>query len=591
MRIKQWDRQRLISCAMGEIPADLRIENVQVFNVFTGEIYPAAVDVLDGIIVYVHPAGEKPANEAKAYYDGRGGYLLPGYIDTHMHVESTMMTPRNFGNAAIACGTTTVVVDPHEIANVMGIDGVRYMVADAVHSPLRQLNLAPSCVPAVPGLEESGASFTKEDIAHMLSMPGIYGIAEVMDFIGVQQRDPRMMGILAEGLRKDVLIQGHAPRIWGKELAAYILGGPVDNHDVRTGAECLSNLRQGMRINVKTSSLTKEGVDDMVAGIRQTRYQDMVSLCTDDVHAKDLLETGHINRVVRALITEGVDPRDAIRWGTYNGARDIGVEDIGAIGPGYVADLQLVGEMAGQNPFAVFVEGKLVYQDGVLMERGGNPSWDFPNTVHLPLLSAASFGLRAPHNAGDQVRCAIVPCGPGGRPGKEPAYEMLPVAHGQVVIQDDPNLCFLTVINRHGKDNQATAVYRNLGLIEGALAATMGHDSHNLTIAYKNPKDALVAADYLKAQGGGICTVLDGKILYGLPLPVAGLMSHLPAEELVKELTKLETSVGQICTSPSLMMRITILSLTASPDLRLSDLGLVDGRRQAFVPLFPDTVE
>lgn len=590
MRIDaNYDRSRLIRAAMGKLPCDLTIFNVQMVNVITGEIYPSEVDILDGHIVRVREEGAEAPLPAAARYDGEGAYLLPGFIDTHMHVESTMMTPENFGRAAILCGTTTVLVDPHEIANVMGIPGVRYMVENAAFSPVRQLNLAPSCVPSVPGLEQSGADFGPQEVGELLDMPGVVGIAEMMDFIGVREDTPRVHGILDEGLHRGVLIQGHAPKVLDRELAAYILGGPRDDHSSRTAAESIANLRNGLRVNVQSSSLSDSGLGKVVEGIRGCRFTDFVSLCTDDVHAKDLLETGHINRVLKSVIAQGIDPITAIRWATLNGALDCMLEDVGAIAPGYLADLQLVEELDGRNPKAVFVGGKLMCKDGVLTaDLPRAPQTAFPNTVHLPEIGEADLRLAAPDPTLSHVRATVVPCMEGGRPKDTPLYEDLPVTEGYVDITKDPALCYVAVFNRHGKGGHTVAVYRDLGLRQGAIAATVGHDSHNLTIAYRDPQDALCAIRYLKREGGGICTVLQGEILAGLPLPIAGLMSDLPCRELVRDLERLEDSVEVVCASRSLMMRITILSLTASPDLRLSDLGLVDGKRQRFVPLFPE---
>lgn len=386
-----------------------------------------------------------------------------------------------------------------------------------------------------------------------------------------------------------MLIQGHAPKVLDRELAAYILGGPRDDHSSRTAAESIANLRNGLRVNVQSSSLSDSGLGKVVEGIRGCRFTDFVSLCTDDVHAKDLLETGHINRVLKSVIAQGIDPITAIRWATLNGALDCMLEDVGAIAPGYLADLQLVEDLDGRNPKAVFVGGKLMCKDGVLTaDLPRAPQTAFPNTVHLPEIGEADLRLAAPDPTLSHVRAAVVPCMEGGRPKDTPLYEDLPVTEGYVDITKDPALCYVAVFNRHGKGGHTVAVYRDLGLRQGAIAATVGHDSHNLTIAYRDPQDALCAIRYLKREGGGICTVLQGEILVGLPLPIAGLMSDLPCRELVRDLERLEDSVEVVCTSRSLMMRITILSLTASPDLRLSDLGLVDGKRQRFVPLFPE---
>lgn len=583
--IEHRDRSRLISAAMQKIPCDLTVENVRLLNVVTGEIYPVEVDILDGVITRVREEGERAAMASRNHYDGGGRYLMPGFIDIHMHVESTMLTPEGFGNAAILCGTTSVFVDPHEIANVLGIDGIRFMLENAKLAPVRQYNLAPSCVPSVPGKEGNGAEFGPKEIEQILDMEGVVGIAEVMDFVGVVNDTPRMHGILEVGLSRDVLIQGHAPRVYGKELAAYILGGPSDNHSGRSARECREDLRAGLHVNLQSSSLSSGNLEKMLQGLENQRYSDNVSICTDDIHAKDLLETGHINRVVRMLIKLGVNPVDAIRWGTYNAAREAGMRDLGAIAPGYAADMQLVDELDGRKPYAVFVGGELECEGGKPRRAASRQKPPlFPNTVRLSYLKGEEDFYLAPPSP-DSLIC-VVPCDETGRAKTEPFYEQLPLSDGHVDLARRERLCFLTVCNRHGATDKTTSVFQDFGLLRGALASTVSHDSHNFVVAYKNPRDAYLAAKNLERIGGGMCVVLDGEVLASLPLPIAGLMSGLPCEELVRQIDALETAVGKICIDKKMMMRIATCSLVAAPVLRISDRGLVDGRTQRFVDMF-----
>ena len=314
MRVKETlDRSKLIAAAMGQLPCDLTIENVRFVNVMTGEIYPAEVDVLDGVVVRVRANGEKPRVASKQSYDGANRYLAPGCIDIHMHVESTMLTPENFGKAAILCGTTSVFVDPHEIANVLGIPGVKFMIDNAKASPVRQFNLASSCLPSVPGAEGNGADFGPAEVAQLLDTDGIYGVAEVMDFYNVIHNAPRMRGILDAGLARGALIQGHAPKLTGGAIAAYALAGPRDNHSIRADWEVVENLHAGLYADLQENSLGASTMGSLVAGLRGMRYTDHVCLCNDDVHAKDLLETGHVNRLIKAVLREGVGLLEAPR--------------------------------------------------------------------------------------------------------------------------------------------------------------------------------------------------------------------------------------------------------------------------------------
>ena len=250
---KAKDRSRLIQAAMGQVPCDLTIGNVQFFNVITGEIYPASVDILDGFVVLVREEGQEAVLPSKSYYDGQGRYLIPGYIDTHMHIESTMMIPENLARAILPWGTTTICTDPHEIGNVMGLDGVRFMLENAKKSKLRQYVLAPSCVPSLPGMENAGAEFFAREVGELLDMDDVIGIAEIMDYVGVIHDSERMHTIIDEGLRRGMFLQGHAPYCFGRELAAYRIGGPVSDHESVNADEVRAKLRAGMHINLRAS--------------------------------------------------------------------------------------------------------------------------------------------------------------------------------------------------------------------------------------------------------------------------------------------------------------------------------------------------
>ena len=360
--IKDKNRTRLIQAALGKISCDLSINNIQLVNVFTGEIYPAGVDVLDGVIVRVRLNGRDCELPSKQIVDGHNNYLLPGFIDVHMHVESTMMIPENFGKAAALWGTTTAVTDPHEIANVMGIPGVLYMLQSATHSPLRILTLVPSCVPAVPSVESAGASFGPTEVKHLLQMPNVIGVAEVMDYLGVINDDPRMHGIIDEGKAVNGFIQGHAPQVADNDLCAYLCGGPVSDHEVRFREELVEKLRMGMHVNIKSSSLS-DTVQEFLKGVQSIPIRNLVSFCTDDVHAADLLSTGHINHIANECYKGGFDPIEIIRFGTINAAKELGFEDAGAIAPNYVADFQLVKDLTfADRPISAHFYFRRIYQ-------------------------------------------------------------------------------------------------------------------------------------------------------------------------------------------------------------------------------------
>ena len=583
--IKNKDRSRLTRAALGKIPCDLSIDNVQLVNVLTGEIYPAGVDILDGVVVRVRMHGESCQPAARESVDGQGNYLLPGFIDVHMHVESTMMVPENFGKAAVVWGTTTAVTDPHEIANVMGIPGVDYMLDSARRSPLRIFTLAPSCVPAVPHLEGAGAAFFKEEVAELLRKDGVIGVAEVMDYIGVINDDPRMHDIVAAGEEAGGFIQGHAPYVMGQDLCAYLCGGPVSDHEVRMAGELVEKLRLGMHVNIKSSSLS-DTVQEFMKGVQGVPVRDQVSLCTDDVHAADLLTTGHISHVVNECVKGGIDPMDAMRFGTCNAARELHFEDGGAIAPGYAADMQLVSDLQfDKRPLAVYVAGKLVAKDGQLVgEAAHEAAMPSVNTVNIPQITGPEvFGLRSDKK--EEKLLVFSASRDSMKPGQELVYKSFPVENGRVVIPDLSENQYISVVNRHGSGDMTTVICSDFYLLRGCVASTISHDSHNMTIAYRDINDAYVAAKELERIGGGMCFVENGKVVYSLPLPVAGLMSPLPVDQLAPAIQKMDEAVEYASDHRSpMLLAIAILALPVCPGIIITDRGMVRGETLQFIP-------
>ena len=584
---KEKDRSRLMKAALQEIPCDLTVSNVRYLNIFTGEIYPAQVDILDGVVVRVREEGQETACPSREIYDGKDAYLIPGFIDVHMHVESTMMIPEQLSRAVLPWGTTTICTDPHEIGNVMGIEGVEFMLENAKKSALRQYVLAPSCVPAVPGLESSGASFEAPEIRTLLEKEDVIGIAEIMDFVGVYKDSPRMHAIIDEGLKKNAFLQGHAPTVTGRELCAYRLGGPESDHESQSAAEVREKLRLGMHVNVRGSSLC-DVVPDLIRGLDGHRWYDHVSFCTDDVHASDLLADGHVNRVVKRAVAAGMSSLDAIKCATLNAAKELGIQDLGAVAPGYVADFQLVRRLDGSQPEAVFMEGRKVAENGVYTGCDPEPAASsFKNTVNIPQISsAADFILTVPENyAKDTIEVNVmVPSADKILRTVRPVS--LPVRDGAVSLEGREDLQFVSVVNRYGNGKQVIGVFENFGLCEGAFATTITHDSHNLLVVYRDPESALKAVQALQACGGGICAVKDSKASV-LELPVAGLMSNLPCRQMAERIETVQKAVQEITTPETSLLGASIMSLTALPGVTITDFGLVDGISQTLLPVFP----
>jgi adenine deaminase len=585
------DREALIAAALGEIDLDLVLRDVTLVNVFTGETYVADIGISQGRIAHVTVPGEEHLT-GRQVLDRRGLWAIPGLIDTHVHIESSMVTPPHYAEAVVPHGTTTVLIDPHEVANVSGLRGVRYMVDASEGIPLRVLVMAPSSVPSAPGVETAGASFDREEIAEMLRWPRVVGLAEVMDYPGVLGRSGRMIRLLDTTEAAGGLIQGHAPRLTGRRLSAYAAAGINSDHENRQVEEGLAKLRAGMYLEVRESSLSFNAAA-MAEVLRGRGYLPNVTLCSDDVTPEDLLRHGHIDHVARRLVEEGLDPVDVVRFATLNAANRLQRRDLGAISPGRIADIALLSDLPTFTVKEVYRAGRQVAAHGKMsVPVGGEQPPAFPNTVHLPTrLTEDSFVLRVDGvPAGGTVRVRIIDWHLRGA-NKTSWGEMdLPVRNGEIVVPSEDRgktVNTLAVVDRHNTHNgTALAVLRGFGIQQGALASTVSHDSHQLTIAGVDRHDMLVAARRLAEIGGGIVAVLAGEVLAEIPLPVDGLVSLDPAQEVADQVAALRQAVTRLgLPSDNSFTGIVSLTLAVSPPAKLSDLGLVDVESQRLVPL------
>ena len=589
MRVKN-NRKELIKAALGLVECDLAIKNAQLLNVFTGEVYPATVFVYDGAIAHVEYRNlEEGLDKVKNVVDAEGKYLIPGLIDAHMHIESSMLTPRNFAKVSIPSGTTTIVMDPHEIGNVYGVEGVKYMHDSGEGLPQRQFVDIPSCVPAVPECENAGAEFFAKEIEELAELKRVIGLAEVMDYIGVINQEDRMADIIHAAERKGLYLQGHAPFVSGRNLSAYLIGGPVTDHESRTGEEAIEKLRSGMYIDSRESSIT-HNVKDIWEGVKHCKFFDHYCLCTDDREADDLLHEGHINYVVNAAIKYGMDPITAIKSATLNTAREINVTDLGAIAPGYVADMLLVEDLSNIHPTHVFFEGKLVAQDGKLLQPIEDKEYEIEtrNSLQLKELSLEDFHVDTPvENGKVKVNVMVYPnLELSSTYVEKTEFE---VKDGNIVLPDD-DYKFVIVLNRYGKGTIGKGIVKGFGTKKGALASTVSHDSHNLTVVYDNERDALLVANTLKECGGGMCAAYNGTVLSTLPLPLAGLMSLKSAEELSVVSQKMKQAIVELGLTDmeNPLLRIVTLALPVIPEVKMSDLGLVDVLTKKIVPFYAE---
>ena len=582
-------RSSRVGAALGDRALDLLIEDVQLVNVYTREVYAADIGVSGGHIAHVGPpAWSGP--EPKERFSAEGKFAVPGLIDSHMHIESSMMSPAGFAAAVLPHGTTTVVADPHEIGNVLGLRGVRYVLDVTAHLPLRVYIQAPSCVPAVLSLETAGAEFGAPEIAEMLAWERVIGVAEVMDYVGVFRQSDRMRAILDVAHEKGVVISGHCPGLRGRELAAYMIGGPVSDHEGQDPAELLEKLRMGMTIEGRVSSFS-ESIDALGEIVQRlgTLPPNLV-MCTDDIFPEDLLRNGHIDHVVRHAIAAGFPPVDAIRAATLNGAHRHRLFDLGAIAPGKRADILLLHSLEDFEADEVFVDGTMVAKAGqmVIDLPTARSELERENTVHLPHLpQREDFTLRA-RQGRQQERVRVMTF---ARDGTRILIEIvLPVREGVVGIAAADDVCLLAILERHGRSGgRSLSLVKGLSLRQGAVATTVAHDSHNLLVVGRDVDDMVVAARELVSCGGGICCAHRGEVVATLPLPIAGLMSPLPLEDLVpltQKLSEALTNLGMPFRQP--IGAVIGLALPVIPHYGITDMGLVDVDQQVILSIWAD---
>lgn len=584
------DRSALIAAALGEIGLDLVLHGVRFVNVFTGEVYTADIGMAQGRIAHVTTPGEGSLT-GRQVLDRSGLWAIPGLIDTHVHIESSMVTPAHYAAAVLPHGTTTVLIDPHELANVSGVAGVRLMVDASEDIPLRVLIMAPSCVPSAPGVETAGATFDRDEIEEMLAWPRVVGLAEVMDYPGVLRGAGRMMRLLEATETAGGIIQGHAPRLTGRQLSAYVAAGINSDHENRRTDEGLAKLRAGMYLEVRESSLSLNAAA-MAEVLRGRGYLPNVTLCSDDVTPEDLLRHGHIDHVARRLVEEGLDPIDVIRFATLNAANRLNRSDLGALSPGRIADVVLLSDLSQFVVEEVYRAGTLVAQKGqvrfTVADRGSVP---IHNTVHLPVgLSEDSFRIRLEGVSRDSVRLRTIEWHPRGANKTSFGELEVPVHGGEACVPseaDGQSINLLAVVDRHRTHGGVTcALLRGFGLRAGALASTVSHDCHQLTVIGCNRRDMLVACRHLAAIGGGIALALEGEVRADIPLPIAGLISPEPVSVVADQVAAFREAVARVGLPPdNSFMGVVSLTLAVSPEAKLSDLGLVDVNRQELVPL------
>jgi adenine deaminase len=515
-------RARAVAAARGDAPFDVLITGGQLLDVVTGLIRDADIGLVGPLIASVHtPQSRKDAEET---IDARGSIIAPGLIDTHMHIESSMVTPSAYAAAVLPRGVTTVVWDPHEFGNVHGIDGVRWSIEATRGLSLRTILLAPSCVPSAPGLEVAGADFDASVISELLRRPEIGGVAEVMNMRGVIEGDPRMTGIVNAGLASGKLVCGHARGLEGSDLNAFMAAGVTSDHELTSADDLLLKLAAGLTIELRGSH--DHLLREFVAALNGIGHlPSTVTLCTDDVFPDELHYCGGLDDVVRRLVSYGMKPEWALRAATFNAAQRLRRPDLGLIAAGRRADIVLFRDFTEFETSAVFANGRLVSRDGKMaIDLPAVDSAPLQHSVKLSALTENDFRIPS---EGRRVRVATI-----DRPRfTQWAQAETTVEDGFVVPPEGSAM--ISVVHRHGKVDARPRIgfLTGWGTWRGAFCTTVSHDSHNLTVFGGNVQDMTIAANAVIAAGGGMAVVQDGEIKVLLPLPLSGLVSEAPLEQ------------------------------------------------------------
>ncbi|MBC7233338.1 MAG: adenine deaminase [Chloroflexi bacterium] len=566
--------EELIQVARGEVEVDLLLKNAQVVNVFSGNIHPADVAIHHSYIVGL---GDYRARQV---IDLQGQYLCPGFIDGHVHIESSMLRVPEFARVVVPQGTTTVICDPHEIANVLGLDGIRYMLESSKYTPFSVYVMLPSCVPAT-DMETAGSKLAAEDLAAMLGSEWVLGLGEVMNYPGVIFRDWEVLNKIKVAAGK--VIDGHAPGLSGRDLCAYIAAGIRSDHECTTVEEAREKLQLGMHIMIREGT-TARNLESLLPLVTRNNASNCMFV-TDDRHLPDLLNEGHMNFVIRKAIRLGLDPIIAIQMATINTARYFGLKDKGAIGPGMRADLVVLDNLSDFNVQMVFRGGQMVAKEGKLLPLPQKPK-DVPLRSSMNINWQASDDLKMPAAGKWAKVIGIVP----NEIVTDSLLEEVKNENGFAVSDVERDILKMAVIERHlASGNLGLGFVKGLGLKRGALGSSVAHDSHNLVIVGTNDEDMLLAAHEIERLRGGLVAVADGQVLASLPLPIAGLMSDRPYEEVnaaLNQLLRVAHELGSDLHDP--FMTLSFLALPVIPSLKLTDKGLVDVTQFKFVPLFED---
>ena len=565
------DLEDRIGVARGEGEVDLLIKNCRLVNVLSGRVHRASVAVAGGTVV-----GLDGGYSARETIDLKGKYLAPGLIDVHVHLESSMTTVGQFARAVVPRGTTTVFTDCHEIANVLGVSGIEYMVESADGAPLNVFVMLPPCVPAT-NLETSGADLEAADLESLVGEPWAIGVGEMMNFPGTIARDPGIMAKIR--LFPDGPIEGHAPGLTGEDLCAYIAAGPNSEHECTTAAEAEEKLQKGMYIYLREGTGARNLLDLLPVVNDANRYR--CCFCTDDRSPADLLERGHIDSMLKMAGDAGVSPLNAIQMATINSARRMGLKSRGAVAVGFRADMIVLDDLEEFRVSTVFKDGRVVARDGGLTV----PTGDEPEIGSA--FNVAGFNVDRLRIPADGETARVIGVTPGQivtesltcRPSTE---------GGDAVADPGADVLKIAVVERHkGTGNVGVAFVKGFGLRSGALASSVAHDSHNVVVVGCSDEDMAMAVEKVVAMGGGQAVAAGGEARAALALPIGGLMSPLPVADIARQVDELNSAAAGLgCSLQDPFMAMSFLALPVIPSLKITDMGLVDVDKFKHVGLF-----
>ncbi|MEL6735906.1 MAG: adenine deaminase [Pseudomonadota bacterium] len=584
---------QLVDVAMGRLPADTVLQGGRWVNVYSGEIINGTdFAITGGRFAYCGPDASHCIGPDTRVIDLNGAHMVPGLCDAHMHVESGMVTVGEFCRAVIPHGTTSMFIDPHEIANVLGLPGVRLMHDEALAMPINVFVQVPSCVPSAPGLENAGAALTPQDIEEALGWENTIGLGEVMDFPGVSANSPRMVSAIAATMEAGRTVGGHyASPVLDKSFHAYAAGGPADDHEGTRKEDAVARVRQGMRAMMRLGSAWYDVKEQVRAYTEDGIDPRNMILCTDDSHSGTLVHDGHMNRVVRHAIECGVPTVTALQMATLNTAQHFGLErELGSIAPGRSADFLIVGDLDSLEIKSVWSRGALVAENGAMSVD--LPHFDYPesaqNTINMARdLAATDFDIAV---ASGRSKVNVIGVVENQAPTRA-LVRYIPNENGIATADRTEDLCQIALVERH----RATGTVVN-GFVSGfgynqpcAMASTVAHDSHHMIVVGTSKEDMALAANRLRAVGGGVTLFSQGQEVAMVELPIAGLMSQERAEIVAQKADGLIAAMAECgCTLNNAYMQHSLLALVVIPELRISDIGLVDVRTFEAVDLFVD---